>query len=263
MAGPTLPYELLYSILADVIGQNIHFRLIVHASLDDWDAIFTLTRVSNLFRSIVIKLSGIIFGPLEGTNKKSEASSIYLLCDRHWHPDQHCSSCGERIAIYTAFLSQPPTVEYYYTVLGLGLPDNECLQTLVSEKNFCHSRLNTRYRIERIFWWRQLMPGISTLSQQSFTTRTLPVSTRSSRRGYANGSTLYDLSFTLERHLLSNINSVFTFLKICLSIFELVYECDHISNSSNISIDEFSTVCLCQWSKLLTNLFISSRWKRS
>ena len=66
---PQLPYDIVYSILADVLGQNIYqfmTKINPERTEDDlqyFDAIASLQTVSRMFRDIVLKILNSAFSP--------------------------------------------------------------------------------------------------------------------------------------------------------------------------------------------------------
>jgi hypothetical protein len=65
--APTLPYELVSSIIAEVIGSYVHLRIMVHDGqhwgTPEWDAFANLATVSTTFLEITRRLGSIAFGP--------------------------------------------------------------------------------------------------------------------------------------------------------------------------------------------------------
>jgi hypothetical protein len=78
--SPTLPYELVSSILADVIGSYVHLRLMAHNNeyerpLDVWDAFSNLATVSRTFLEITRRLGSIACGPNATPDERCVSSS--------------------------------------------------------------------------------------------------------------------------------------------------------------------------------------------
>lgn len=69
-----LPPELLWNILSDCIGYNIHERLMGVPTT--WDAVYALSLVSKSFHQIICKLCNIAFGPIESKSKRQVVSRI-------------------------------------------------------------------------------------------------------------------------------------------------------------------------------------------